>query len=63
MSGVVYRSFTLAKEKFQSVRGMQDLLPEQSLTFDYITDTFRKLGIQLEFRGDATNLSPKRSRS
>jgi histidyl-tRNA synthetase len=33
----------VAKQQFQSVRGMYDLLPELSVRFDYLSSTFSKL--------------------
>jgi histidyl-tRNA synthetase len=36
----------VAKQKFQSVRGMQDVLPEQAVLFDHITDVYTRLARQ-----------------
>ncbi len=33
----------MAKQQFQSVRGMYDILPEQQIGFGYVTETFKKL--------------------
>jgi histidyl-tRNA synthetase len=33
----------VAKQQFQSLRGMYDLIPEQAAQYDYLTETFRRV--------------------
>lgn len=46
----------MAKEKFQSVRGMYDITPDKQLLFRYVVDTFRKLADEAGYLGIETPL-------